>query len=254
MVPRVAPPGLGPPLVCEEEEPLARGRMISKTLGSSRRFADLGRDANLGEFAQALYTLCVCHADDFGNGPGDAFTVKHRIFPTSPRTEPEFAAALELMAQVGLITLYDADDTRVMVITQFDVHQQGLHKRTKSKFPCPSDNGQAPAQETGVLLRAKQDIDRRVSAFLESYPALYQEIMGQPYVQTRVQMERDLEAARVLCAAYDQDALDRLVRLFLSVDEANPKAKLLRGSQRTLPKLVTMVGSLANALKVQGGS
>ena len=37
-----------------------------------------------------------------------------------------------------------------------------------------------------------------------------------------------------------------------AMDEDNPKAKLLRGSQRTLPKLVTMAGSLAQALKVTG--
>jgi hypothetical protein len=40
--------------------------------------------------------------------------------------------------------------------------------------------------------------------------------------------------------------------MYLTVDEDNPKAKLLRGSQRTLPKLVTMAGSLAQALKVTG--
>jgi len=57
-----------------------------------------------------------------------------------------------------------------------------------------------------------------------------------------------------LCAAYDQEALDRMVRLYLTVDEKNPKAKLIRGSQRTLPKLLTMAGSLADALGLTGGS
>jgi hypothetical protein len=228
---------------------VARGRMISKTLGSSRRFAELGRFPEIGEFAQALYPLCVTHADDFGRLPGDAFTIKHRIFPTSSRSEAVFDQALDLMEQVGLISLHNTGGHRVMVIDQFDSHQQGLHKRTKTKFDIPGDTEQAPTEAVTVSRG-----NERVSAFMEAFPPLYQEIMHQPYMQTRLQMERDLEAATALCAAYDQEALDRMVRLYLTVDEKNPKAKLIRGSQRTLPKLLTMAGSLADALGLTGGS
>ena len=224
---------------------MARGRMISKTLGSSRRFARLSAHKKLGEFGQALYPLIVSWADDFGRLPGDAFTVKHRIFPTSTRAECAFETALDLMAEVGLIRRYTAE-RQIIEVDQFAVHQAGLHKRTRSSFPGPPEGSPEPVAPP----RAASD---RVASFVSGYPALYHEIMGQPYLPSRVQTERDLEAGRLLCEAYSEPDLDKLVRLYLSVSEDHPKAKLLRGSQRTLPKLVTMVGGLAEALDVRGG-
>lgn len=107
--------------------------MISKSLSTSRKFAKLGN-----EFAQILYVLIVAHADDHGRQSGDAFTVKHQVFPISPRSEEEFAAALLNLEACGLIELYPHDDEMVMSIVNFDDHQSGLHKRTKSRFPDSS--------------------------------------------------------------------------------------------------------------------
>lgn len=225
---------------------MARGRMISNTLGSSRRFAQLGQHKKLGEFAQALYPLMVSHADDFGRLPGDAFTIKHRIFPTSPRPEVAFAGAIAAMTDAGLVACYTADGLDVIEIVQFSAHQAGLHKRTKSRFPDPAPRAAVPSPPEALG-------SDRVARFLELYPELYLEVVGQPYLASRLQMERDLEAAQMLVSTYEEADLDQLVRLYLSVDESHPKARLLRGSQRTLPKLVTMAGSLAEALEVRGG-
>ena len=66
---------------------MAQRRMISRNLGSSRKFhAVNARCGQLGDFAQALFPLIVVNADDFGRLEGDAFTVKHKVFPVSPRT------------------------------------------------------------------------------------------------------------------------------------------------------------------------
>ena len=74
---------------------MARGRMISKTLGSSRRFSALAEIAgDKTEFCQALYPLIVAHADDFGRLEGDSFTISKRVFPVSRRSEAEFEEAL----------------------------------------------------------------------------------------------------------------------------------------------------------------
>jgi hypothetical protein len=111
--------------------------MISKSLGSSRRFRKLLDAAGeLGEFAQSLYALVVAHADDFGRQDGDAFTVKHEVFPTSKRSEEEFESALQAMEQADLIRRHRfADDRVVLQVDKFEEHQPGLHKRTASKFP-----------------------------------------------------------------------------------------------------------------------
>lgn len=120
---------------------MARGRLISRTLGSSRKFAALHKQAGkLGEFAQSLYPLLVACADDFGRQSGDAFTVKMAVFPSSPRREDEFTAALTAMHHVGLIQWYEANDGQVVQIVQFDEHQPGLSKRTASKFAEPPVN------------------------------------------------------------------------------------------------------------------
>ena len=87
---------------------MARGRMIDKTLSTSARRAALHGDSpELAEFAQALYPLLVAHADDWGCQAGDAFTVKHRIDPCSPRPLEAFQEALEALHRVGLIVWYD---------------------------------------------------------------------------------------------------------------------------------------------------
>lgn len=115
---------------------MARGRLILRSLGSSRKYADARtRAGKLGEFAQSLYPLLVACTDDYGRQAGDAFTVKHAVFPTSPRTEAEFDAALEAMHRAGLVVRYEADGRQVMQIVDFGKGQPNLHKRTLSSFP-----------------------------------------------------------------------------------------------------------------------
>jgi hypothetical protein len=109
--------------------------MLSKKLSTSRKFADVGRVA--GEFPQLLYPLLVAHCDDFGRQPGDAFTVKHEVFPTSPRAEIEFESALVALEVGDMIQRYHAAGRHVIQVLLFEPHQQGLHKRTESEFPAP---------------------------------------------------------------------------------------------------------------------
>ncbi len=104
--------------------------MVSKSLSTSRKFAALG-----DEFAQVLYLLLVSHCDDFGRQSGDAFTVKHQVFPTSPRSEAEFSTALENLARNGLILRDTTEGSEVLQVVGFEQHQTGLHKRSASRFP-----------------------------------------------------------------------------------------------------------------------
>ena len=67
---------------------MAQRRLISRSLGSSRRFHALyERAGKLAEFAQSLYPLLVCNADDFGRLPGDIRIEREtvRIYIPSPR-------------------------------------------------------------------------------------------------------------------------------------------------------------------------
>jgi hypothetical protein len=119
---------------------MARGRLVSKSLGSSRKFhALLGAGGKLGEFCQVLFPLIVANTDDFGRMPGDAFTVKNVVLPSSPRPEKDFEAALRVIADVGLVRRYEAEGAIYLQVDKFDEHQPGLHKRTRSKFPEPTE-------------------------------------------------------------------------------------------------------------------
>jgi hypothetical protein len=133
---------------------MARGRLVSRTLGSSRKFAALQQTAGrLAEFAQTLYPLLVANSDDYGRMAGDAFTVKHAVFPTSKRKEAEFRDALVAMHNACLIALYEAEGQLIIQIQQFDEHQPGLSKRTKSRFPeLPVNFTGAPGISTAIEL------------------------------------------------------------------------------------------------------
>ena len=123
---------------------MARGRMISKSLSTSERFASLHDHAGkLAEFCQSLYPLMLAHADDFGRLQGDVFTIKHLVHPTSPRRLTEFEAALKALHNSGLIVWYEVDDKWYVYLSGWFAHQQlkGHDKDgRKSAIPDPPEN------------------------------------------------------------------------------------------------------------------
>jgi hypothetical protein len=130
----------------EFQDTVARGRMISKSLSTSAKFANLSATTNgLSEFCQVLYVMLIPHTDDFGRLQGDAFTIKHQCFPASPRSVDEFKSALLALHNAELIIWYQVSGKQFVQITNFDPHQVGLHKRTHSVFPeFPGISGNLP--------------------------------------------------------------------------------------------------------------
>lgn len=138
---------------------MARGRMISNSLSTSEKFAALS-SLEMGEFCQALYPLLVSHSDDFGRLQGDPFTVKAKCFPASPRLLDEFKTALTHLDGIGLIVWYLISGKRYIQICDFERHQQGLHRRTRSQFPrVPGISGkdeEVPSEEKGTELKGRE--------------------------------------------------------------------------------------------------
>jgi hypothetical protein len=127
---------------------MARGRMISKSLSTSEKFGGLAALGDLAEFAQLLFPMLVVHSDDFGRLQGDPFTVKLTCLPVSPRPLEDFATALQQLETIGLIRWYGAAGKRYIEIQNFEWHQQGLHKRTRSQFPdIPGTSRKFPLKE-----------------------------------------------------------------------------------------------------------
>lgn len=168
---------------------MARGRIISKSLSTSRKFA------KCGEFAQVLYVLIVAHADDFGRQSGDAFTVKHQVFPVSPRSESEFLDALHELERNGLIQLYRVNDEEVLQVVGFEQHQTGLHKRSASRFPeIPGNSRNFPEIPSELKGTEGKGREGSAAALIES-PLAYERKMARcAFVGSRLEVPNMLHA------------------------------------------------------------
>jgi DnaD/phage-associated family protein len=112
---------------------MAERRMVSKVISISEKVNSLSL------FGRLLYTWMIPHADDFGRLPGSPAKVRALVVPMADETVKDVEQALADMHERGLIIWYEVDGERFIQITNFEKHQQGLHKRTKSKFPEPPD-------------------------------------------------------------------------------------------------------------------
>ncbi|WP_438497122.1 DnaD domain protein [Paenibacillus sp. IHBB 3054] len=119
---------------------MAEKRMISKVISISEKVNDLP-----DYFDMLLFTWMIPHADDFGRLAGAPIKVKALIVPLLDKSKAEIGDSLQRLSDQGLIRWYKVNEEQVIEITQFEKHQQGLHKRTKSKFPdFPGNSGNAP--------------------------------------------------------------------------------------------------------------
>lgn len=207
--------------------------MISGSLGSSRKFhALLGKAGKLGEFAQALYPLIVAHSDDFGRLEGDAFTIKHKVFPSSPRTEEDFRKVIQAMNDVGLVHLYTVDDVRCIQVGAFEPHQSGLHKRTKSRFPePPGDSGnfpEIPSEEKGREENLTEEEGKGTEGAPRSRPPtpskeeLVAELKEKPAFKD-LDVEREYDKAAVWCEANNREPTKKFFVNWLNGADRHPK-------------------------------
>ena len=113
---------------------MAEKRMISKVISISKKF-------NIGlsdHFSRLLYVLLIPHSDDFGRLTGDPFKIKALILPMmEDATWIDVESSLGRLHNADLIVWYESSGEKYIQIINFDKHQTGLHKRTKSKFPDP---------------------------------------------------------------------------------------------------------------------
>jgi hypothetical protein len=110
--------------------------MLSKSLSTSRKYGALYKlEEPLGSQCQAVYPLLVAHADDFGRLEGDPFTIKTAVVPGSNWPLSQVENIIASLAAVGLIAAYEIDGSHFVQIIDYDRHQSGIHKRTRSRYP-----------------------------------------------------------------------------------------------------------------------
>lgn len=112
---------------------MANRRMIAKSISISEQVNDLN------DFTALLFSWMIPHADDWGVLPGSAKKIKALVIPLRQQTPEEVENALTEMERVGLIWRYEADGTKYIQFKTWETHQEGLHKRSKPKFPLFKD-------------------------------------------------------------------------------------------------------------------
>ena len=105
-------------------------RLIKETIRTSKSVN------KLSDFNFRIWTYLITYVDDYGRGSADPELLKGLVFPRrAGLTEAQISKALDDLANIGMITLYEADGESYFYFPNWDKHQQIRAK--KSKFPEP---------------------------------------------------------------------------------------------------------------------
>ena len=124
-------------------------RVIKDTIKTSRHVNALS------DFQFRVWIHLILSADDYGRGSADPELVKCRAFPRRKGiTEKQLADALHVLANTGMVNLYEVDGEPYFYFPKWGEHQR---VRTKvSKFPDPNGEN-AVAADCGELPQIAAD-------------------------------------------------------------------------------------------------
>ena len=112
---------------------MAKGRMLIKTVSTSKALANLSSDS-----ARLLWTWLLPHLDREGRHHALPSIVKGAAVPRlRNHTEKTITEHLRQLSDVGLIVLYEVDGDAYLQYNQFDEHQPGLNKDREAPSSCP---------------------------------------------------------------------------------------------------------------------
>ena len=134
---------------------MAEKRMISKSISISEKVNMLP-----DVFDMLLFTWIIPHTDDFGRLTGSPAKVKALVVPMLDKSIRDIERSLQNLHDAGLIIWYQVDKDRYIQVVNFDGHQQGLHKRTRSKLPDPPDNNIDFPGTSGNFLNLPSELNR----------------------------------------------------------------------------------------------
>lgn len=163
---------------------MARGRFISNSISSSKKFARLTSDRH-----RLAYLMLVPHVDAEGRHDADTRILAGQVYTLLDLTQADIEAALKDMHHVGLIHLYSVDGERYLEVVNFHAHntvrrgKDGLPSHeAASTIPAPSDYIDNPAPTTEPLQ--------------SDYVAATAEVEVKVQVQDKVQVQEPRAHAR----------------------------------------------------------
>lgn len=117
---------------------MAAGRMLKETIRTSKTVNALS------DFQFRVWAYLITYVDDYGRGSADPELLKGLVFPRRKGvTEKQIKDALTVLANTGMITLYQVDGESYLYFPKWEQHQRIRNKM--SKFPAPvTDCGDSP--------------------------------------------------------------------------------------------------------------
>ena len=94
----------------------------------------------LSDFEERFWNRLIVNCDDYGRFDARVAILKGRLFPLMDgKTLKNITDALQTLASVGLVKLYEVDGKPFLQVVTWEKHQRVRAKR--SKFPPPADIG-----------------------------------------------------------------------------------------------------------------
>lgn len=122
---------------------MARGRMISASIGESRKFAALESDLH-----RLIYLMVLPHVDKAGRFEADSIIIRAKCLTRLDVDATTVEAWLKDAARTNLLRVYEAAGIRVLEIVDFLKHNSPHHKEPESDLPPPESGTPCYTQET----------------------------------------------------------------------------------------------------------
>jgi len=92
----------------------------------------------LSPFEETVFYRLIVNVDDFGRTDARPGYLKSKLFVTKQGvTEKNVSDALQKMASIGLVRLYEVDGKSFLLFSKWSSHQQ--RRANNSKWPAPAD-------------------------------------------------------------------------------------------------------------------
>lgn len=206
---------------------MARGRMISGTIGESRKFATLANDTH-----RLIYLMVMPHVDKAGRFEADPVLIKGKCLTRLDIDVSTVEAWLKDASKVGLILHYEAKGVPVLEIVDFLEHNTPHHKEPDSKLPGPDEGTPCSTPESNVepsmsqarpnngsTLPIIKENKREVKEREEMSATSADDAPPKPTLETLVEIWNaecgNLRKVRDLQAAKNNPDLTRLAKAFL---------------------------------------
>lgn len=121
-------------------------RMLKESIRTSKSVN------NLSDFQFRLWVYLITYVDDYGRGSADPELLKGFAFPRRRGvTETQIKDALAVLANSGMITLYEVDGESYFCFPKWGEHQKIVAKTSKFPSPLPATERERPkTAEPGI--------------------------------------------------------------------------------------------------------